>query len=115
MVSKKPDQKTFQKIENCKDSQESQEQPVFRVHPQKLLLNMMNQSMTIIVIYILLVSWTHVNCFRSSLLSSSFNNVKGLKMALDPVLTKIFPRDFKNIPLGKYDDNDNNNNEESVW
>lgn len=22
-------------------------------------------------------------------------------MALDPVLTKIFPRDFKNIPLGK--------------
>jgi len=26
--------------------------------------------------------------------------VKALKMALDPVLTKIFPRDFKNIPVG---------------
>ena len=32
-------------------------------------------------------------------------------MALDPVLTKIFPRDFKNIPLGKqYDDDDNDDN-----
>lgn len=33
-------------------------------------------------------------------------------MALDPVLTKIFPRDFKNIPLGKQynDDDDNDDN-----
>jgi len=35
-----------------------------------------------------------------SLVSSYRMHLGGMKMGLDPVLTKSFPRDFKNIPLG---------------
>ena len=37
-----------------------------------------------------------------ALISSSFafSSVRNVRMSLDPVLSKSFPRDFKNIPVG---------------
>jgi phosphoadenosine phosphosulfate reductase len=47
-----------------------------------------------LVLLVVVINVIHTSAFASSRRSTA------LRMALDPVLTKSFPRDFKNIPLG---------------
>ena len=50
-----------------------------------------------------MLSFIDVESFRSSSIAmTKMQRFNVLQMSLDPALTKIFPRDFKNIPLGMW-------------